>query len=36
MSPLELFAAALGVLAVWLSIRQPPWCWPIGLPTSAA
>jgi len=31
MSSLELFAAALGVLAVWLTIRQNPWCWPIGL-----
>lgn len=31
MSPLELFAAALGVLAVWLTVRQNPWCWPIGL-----
>ena len=31
MSPLELFAATLGVLAVWLTARQNPWCWPIGL-----
>lgn len=31
MSALELFAAALGVLAVWLTVRQNPWCWPIGL-----
>lgn len=31
MSPLELFAAALGVLAVWLTARQNIWCWPIGL-----
>ncbi|WP_375738122.1 nicotinamide riboside transporter PnuC [Pseudomonas boanensis] len=31
MSPLELSAAALGVLAVWLTTRQNPWCWPIGL-----
>ncbi|AYF86260.1 nicotinamide riboside transporter PnuC [Pseudomonas sp. JS3066] len=31
MSPLELIAASLGVLAVWLTVRQNPWCWPIGL-----
>lgn len=31
MSPLELFAATLGVLAVWLTARQNIWCWPIGL-----
>lgn len=31
MSGLELFAAALGVIAVWLTARQNPWCWPIGL-----
>lgn len=31
MSPLELIAATLGVLAVWLTVRQNPWCWPIGL-----
>ena len=31
MSGLELFAAALGVIAVWLTVRQNPWCWPIGL-----
>ena len=31
MSNVELFAAALGVLAVWLTVRQNPWCWPIGL-----
>ncbi|BAU73818.1 nicotinamide riboside transporter PnuC [Metapseudomonas furukawaii] len=31
MSPFELIAAALGVLAVWLTVRQNPWCWPIGL-----
>ncbi|WP_295474768.1 nicotinamide riboside transporter PnuC [uncultured Pseudomonas sp.] len=31
MSPIELFAAALGVLAVWLTVRQNPLCWPIGL-----
>lgn len=31
MSEVELFAAALGVIAVWLTARQNPWCWPIGL-----
>ncbi len=31
MSGLELFAAALGVTAVWLTVKQNPWCWPIGL-----
>lgn len=31
MSGLELFAAALGVIAVWLTVKQNPWCWPIGL-----
>ena len=31
MSGLELFAATLGVIAVWLTIKQNPWCWPIGL-----
>lgn len=33
MSEVELFAAALGVIAVWLTVRQNPWCWPIGLVT---
>lgn len=31
MSGLELIAAALGVIAVWLTVKQNPWCWPIGL-----
>jgi nicotinamide mononucleotide transporter len=31
MSPLELFAATLGVLAVWLTVKQNWLCWPIGL-----
>ena len=31
MSGLELVAAALGVIAVWLTVKQNPWCWPIGL-----
>ena len=31
MTLLEAFAAALGVLAVYLTTRQNPWCWPLGL-----
>ncbi|WP_296218768.1 nicotinamide riboside transporter PnuC [Pseudomonas sp. UBA2684] len=31
MSSLEILAAALGTWAVWLTVRQNPWCWPIGL-----
>jgi nicotinamide mononucleotide transporter len=31
MSGLELFAAVLGVIAVWLTVKQNAWCWPIGL-----
>ncbi|WP_296261443.1 MULTISPECIES: nicotinamide riboside transporter PnuC [unclassified Pseudomonas] len=31
MSGLELVAAALGVIAVWLTVKQNPWGWPIGL-----
>jgi len=31
MSGLELFAAALGVVAVWLTVKQNPWGWPVGL-----
>lgn len=31
MSWLELIAAGLGIIAVWLTVRQNPWCWPIGL-----
>lgn len=31
MSGLEWFAAALGVTAVWLTVKQNRWCWPIGL-----
>lgn len=31
MTAIELLAATLGVLAVWLTVRQNPWCWPIGL-----
>src|SRR5690606_25146850 len=31
MHPLEIIASSLGVIAVWLTVRQNPWCWPIGL-----
>lgn len=31
MSGLELLASALGVIAVWLTVKQNVWCWPIGL-----
>jgi len=31
MSGLELIAAVLGVTAVWLTVKQNAWCWPIGL-----
>src|SRR3546814_4616580 len=31
MLSLELIASLLGVIAVWLTVRQNPWCWPIGL-----
>jgi nicotinamide mononucleotide transporter len=31
MSEVELFAAVLGVIAVWLTVKQNPWCWPVGL-----
>lgn len=31
MSSLELIASLLGVIAVWLTVRQNPWCWPLGL-----
>ena len=31
MSALELCASLLGLVAVWLTVRQNPWCWPIGL-----
>ena len=31
MTPLEIIAASLGVIAVWLTVRQNPWCWPVGL-----
>lgn len=31
MSLLELCASLLGLIAVWLTVRENPWCWPIGL-----
>lgn len=31
MSPIEITAAAFGVLSVWLTVRQNIWCWPTGL-----
>lgn len=31
MSWLEIVAAGLGIIAVWLTVRQNPWCWPVGL-----
>lgn len=31
MTPLEIIAAALGLTSVWLTVRQNPLCWPIGL-----
>jgi nicotinamide mononucleotide transporter len=31
MSALELCASLLGLIAVCLTVRQNPWCWPIGL-----
>jgi nicotinamide mononucleotide transporter len=31
MSPTEIAAFLFGVLAVWLTTRENPWCWPLGL-----
>ncbi len=31
MSPLELFAALLGAVSVWLSVRQNIWSWPTAI-----
>ncbi|HLA30118.1 MAG TPA: nicotinamide riboside transporter PnuC [Pseudomonas sp.] len=31
MSNLEIIASAIGVWAVWLTVKQNRWCWPIGL-----
>jgi nicotinamide mononucleotide transporter len=30
MSALEIVAAALGLLSVWLTVKQNVWCWPVG------
>ncbi|MCL4837623.1 MAG: nicotinamide riboside transporter PnuC [Thermoanaerobaculia bacterium] len=29
--PLELLGVLTGVVAVWLTVRQNVWCWPVGL-----
>ncbi|MNQ24589.1 Nicotinamide riboside transporter PnuC [compost metagenome] len=31
MSTLELIASVIGVVAVWLTVKQNLWCWPVGL-----
>src|SRR4051812_43970371 len=31
MSGIEIFGTVLGVLGVWLTIRQNLWCWPVGI-----
>ena len=31
MSELEWLAALLGLIAVWLTVKQNLWCWPVGL-----
>jgi nicotinamide mononucleotide transporter len=31
MSPTEIAAVLFGVAAVWLTTRENPWCWPLGL-----
>lgn len=31
MNPAEAIAVAFGVVSVWLTIREHPWCWPVGL-----
>ena len=31
MSPLEVAGVATGVLAVWLTVRENTWCWPVGV-----
>ena len=31
MSALEWVAVAFGVASVWLTVRQNPWCWPLGI-----
>lgn len=31
LSPFEVSAAVVSVVAVWLTARRSPWCWPVGL-----
>jgi nicotinamide mononucleotide transporter len=31
MSPAEIAAVLFGVAAVWLTTRENPWCWPLGV-----
>jgi nicotinamide mononucleotide transporter len=31
MSALEWVAVGFGVVSVWLTIRENPWCWPLGI-----
>ena len=31
MTNLEWVAVAFGVVSVWLTVRQNPWCWPLGI-----
>jgi len=31
MNPLEVAGVGFGIVAVWLTIRENPWCWPVGL-----
>ena len=31
MSLLEWVAVAFGIAGVWLTVRQNPWCWPLGI-----
>lgn len=31
LSPFELAAALVSAVAVWLTARRSPWCWPVGL-----
>ncbi|MEK6629428.1 MAG: nicotinamide riboside transporter PnuC [Acidobacteriota bacterium] len=31
MNSLEIAGVGFGIVAVWLTIRENPWCWPVGL-----
>src|SRR5512133_3872872 len=31
MNPLELAGVAFGIVGVWLTVREDPRCWPVGL-----